>query len=899
MNTRICVLFVAGAIIMTWPSQASAQLLHSWENGLEGWLPTNDPRVIGFDGALVESIDTSMLAGVTHGAQSLAVTQREAGFSWNAQATYGQGSPQFESLADAVDAGADQFSLELDVTYNRLDIPQTGPPTFLNLSIALNSSAGFTSVHSLALTSGRKDETIGLSIPLDSWTLPASSAKAQFFQITLAMNGDWGSEPATVYFDNLRLTRPTQPASLTLSVDADTGQMTINNLATASIGFNYYEITSAEGTLNPAEWSSLDAQNIDAIDGPDPGAAAGDGVLEGWDAAGGAGPRDLTEAFLTGMSELAPGDFLSLGAAYNRSQGARDLVFRYRNVTQPDTLRDGLIEYFEEGGGGLIGDYNASGTVEQGDLDLVLLNWGQGANAAPPTWLNDLPSGLIDQEELDGVLLRWGETAAVRAATIPEPAGVTLVAVLLASCLGVECSRRWQPRWKAFVWLCGAVLLAARPALAQPEYRGMSLTSFSQNALLSPASDQSIANMAAIGVDTVALNFFWFQDDELATTIEPDYSFYSASPASLAHAVDEIHANGMQVLLKPIVDLRNGVWRAEIEPSGAWLDSYRDFIYDWALFAEEHGVEALSIGTEYRSSEPFEADWREIIAGVRDRYAGQLTYAADYGSYQSVAWWDALDYIGIDAYFPLSDDPDAPASELRRAWSDLGGTIEGWREGANLDQTILFTEVGYRSADGAVTRPWDFNYVNSVDLNEQTQSYEALLSSLWSENWWDGAFWWNWETDPNAGGPNSTSYTPQNKPAEDVLAEFYQIAAGDLNRDGAIDAADWRIFLGAHKTDLSGLSPLAARRLGDFNGDLASDFQDFLLFEQAFDRANGAGALADLAAGVPEPAGLVLALLGIFTCGWAASRGRRRRQNGVGSSSARGGRLRPKGVWMM
>jgi T5SS/PEP-CTERM-associated repeat protein len=37
--------------------------------------------------------------------------------------------------------------------------------------------------------------------------------------------------------------------------------------------------------------------------------------------------------------------------------------------------------------------------------------------------------------------------------------------------------------------------------------------------------------------------------------------------------------------------------------------------------------------------------------------------------------------------------------------------------------------------------------------------------------WWDGAFWWNWGTNPN--GANATSFTPQFKLAEDVLAEHY------------------------------------------------------------------------------------------------------------------------------
>ena len=56
-------------------------------------------------------------------------------------------------------------------------------------------------------------------------------------------------------------------------------------------------------------------------------------------------------------------------------------------------------------------DRSSNGTVEQSDLDLVLLHWGAGATAVPDSWTNDLPTGTIDQDEFDGVLLNWGNTS--------------------------------------------------------------------------------------------------------------------------------------------------------------------------------------------------------------------------------------------------------------------------------------------------------------------------------------------------------------------------------------------------------------------------------------------------------------------------------------------------------
>ena len=74
----------------------------------------------------------------------------------------------------------------------------------------------------------------------------------------------------------------------------------------------------------------------------------------------------------------------------------------------------GIIVYDDTPGSSLAGDYNSSGLVEQGDLDLVLLNWGANASPAPDGWNNpdyQPTEPQINQDELDGVLLNWGNTA--------------------------------------------------------------------------------------------------------------------------------------------------------------------------------------------------------------------------------------------------------------------------------------------------------------------------------------------------------------------------------------------------------------------------------------------------------------------------------------------------------
>jgi hypothetical protein len=67
------------------------------------------------------------------------------------------------------------------------------------------------------------------------------------------------------------------------------------------------------------------------------------------------------------------------------------------------------------------GDFNGNGQVEQADLDLVLLYWGQDGASLPSTWTGPPATGLVDQDELDAVLLNWGASLAVAAPPLQAP----------------------------------------------------------------------------------------------------------------------------------------------------------------------------------------------------------------------------------------------------------------------------------------------------------------------------------------------------------------------------------------------------------------------------------------------------------------------------------------------
>jgi hypothetical protein len=297
-----------------------------------------------------------------------------------------------------------------------------------------------------------------------------------------------------------------------------------------------------------------------------------------------------------------------------------------------------------------------------------------------------------------------------------------------------------------------------------------------------PEADLALQNLAATGSNWIALIVTGHQNTIGSTTIsftDPQ----TPTDADLIHVITLAHKRGLKVMLKPHVDLRvSNQWRGQIgedfDTNGewnAWFSSYRKFIEHYAQLAETHGVDQFAVGTELKGTTHREDDWRAVVAAVRQRYHGPITYAALYGGEETaVTWWDAVDYIGIDAYYELTNKNDPSLAELKEGWVAPVNTL------TNLANTwgkpILFTEIGYRSVDGANRIPWHSTGEGVIDLQEQADAYQAAFESVYNQPWFAGMFWWYWRTSPFKGGACDTDYTPYQKPAEDVLRSWYGAA---------------------------------------------------------------------------------------------------------------------------
>jgi len=293
--------------------------------------------------------------------------------------------------------------------------------------------------------------------------------------------------------------------------------------------------------------------------------------------------------------------------------------------------------------------------------------------------------------------------------------------------------------------------------------------------------EKDLEEIRATGADHVSLVVSWYQKNIHASDLYPHWvtkgDFDTTSDAKLIEVIRQAHANGLKVFLFPIVRLEERAekeWRGVLAPTrkAAWLKSYRNFTLHYARLAAKNGVELFSIGSELCSMEQEEAYWRKLILNVRGFYRGQLLYSANWDHYKKIAFWDALDYLGLNGYYELAQK-DAPAMEdLLKSWWDIQNDLATWQD-QNHDKPILFTEIGYPSVVGGCRKPWDYTRQEGVDLKEQALGYEAFFVTWGKSPRLGGVYFWNWY---GQGGENDRSYTPRGKPAQKILTEWYQKA---------------------------------------------------------------------------------------------------------------------------
>jgi hypothetical protein len=247
------------------------------------------------------------------------------------------------------------------------------------------------------------------------------------------------------------------------------------------------------------------------------------------------------------------------------------------------------------------------------------------------------------------------------------------------------------------------------------------------------------------------------------------------------------HAAGFKVFIKPHVWINtpsDGKWRSDIFPTNdenweTWKTEYRNYILRYAKIAEQANAEMFCIGTEFsRLTVEKSLFWKQLIKDVRSIYSGKITYAANwYNEFENITFWDDLDFIGIQAYFPLVTKKYPSTEDIITGWNKHLPAIEAIHKKYN--RKILFTEMGYRSTAESAIKPWQWledssKLEESISMETQANCYEAFFNTVWNKEWFAGVHIWQLNNYVNSGGETNLDFTPQSKPAEHIITKGFK-----------------------------------------------------------------------------------------------------------------------------
>jgi hypothetical protein len=342
-----------------------------------------------------------------------------------------------------------------------------------------------------------------------------------------------------------------------------------------------------------------------------------------------------------------------------------------------------------------------------------------------------------------------------------------------------------------------------------------------------PQAATSMKRLADTGAQWVCIAF----GAGMKTFDTPEISWGASNPKMVSddeirHAIDMARQNGLKVILKPVVNPDDNVWRAQIkfskpaadEISSAdgdknlattkssapkqskdleqwdrWWQDYSAFILHYAKIAEVKHVPIYCLGCEMNSTEEFEDHWRKLISEVRQIYSGQLTYDVNHDNEDNVHWWDAVDFISISAYYAIRPSNNRSMDEAVRETTPVDEIVAGLgrikqrlaKISAKWHEPILFIETGVLNARGFARYPWSHSdeHVDSpIDEQEQANFYEAMCQAFWNEPWFMGFTWWEWPAQiPDPDHPaGSRTFSVDGKKGEAVLHDWYTKPAHEV-----------------------------------------------------------------------------------------------------------------------
>ena len=295
-------------------------------------------------------------------------------------------------------------------------------------------------------------------------------------------------------------------------------------------------------------------------------------------------------------------------------------------------------------------------------------------------------------------------------------------------------------------------------------------------------AEQSMERLASLGLDWICIPVNCFQEAFYSLNV---FSLFGRTQTDedVAFAVNKAKSLGLNVCLKPMVDCLDRSWRARIDfphenPAylDRWFDSYTRFMLHYARLAEKLGCKMLCTGCEMAGMDKNGSRCAEMISKVREVYSGLLMHNINHGDELRFDWLDAVDIIGISAYYPVSTEADNSIDMMRSRWAEHIKKALQCHE--KYGRPVMFAEIGVRNEHGCTRYPWDFHNrpERPSDEQEQADFYESAMAASWDKEWFCGYFWWDWKAKlpPADKAAQNRDFTVYGKKAEQVLRRWYK-----------------------------------------------------------------------------------------------------------------------------
>lgn len=250
--------------------------------------------------------------------------------------------------------------------------------------------------------------------------------------------------------------------------------------------------------------------------------------------------------------------------------------------------------------------------------------------------------------------------------------------------------------------------------------------------------------------------------------------WWGETKKGIIESINIAHEQQLKVMLKPHVWIGWGTFTGTFKPKKGYSQLKRDlktYLLDFAAIAQKQKVDIYCFGIEWKqfiTEEP--AYFDSLIHDIKQVYTGKLTYAANWDFAFHIPFWEKLDFIGIDAYFPLVDATSPQLLALEEAWLPWKQKIKTISQ--KHHKPVLFTEYGFRNINNCANKPWESHQVEGNNQTCQCHAYQSLFNTFWNETWFSGGFFWKYHT--SIRNKNNNAFTPQHKEVWEVIKKQYQ-----------------------------------------------------------------------------------------------------------------------------